>query len=95
MRELMKAAEKAENARHRTEKKQRHEQFKFDFKTLNNDIKIAESAYAQTPTQANLDALNQLKAQRVKLKNEQKKWQDLDKYIDEQKKKLEGKEQNI
>lgn len=67
------------------------QQFKFDFKTLNEDIKTAEYTYATTPNQANLDSLNQLKAERVRLKNEQKKWQDLDKYIDEQKKKLEGK----
>jgi hypothetical protein len=68
------------------------QQFKFDFKTLNNDIKQKEQDYANNPNQTNLDALNKLKAQRVKMKNEQKKWQDLDKYIEEQKKKLEGKE---
>ena len=68
------------------------QQFKFDFKKLNQDIKNAEDIYANTPSQQNLDSLNQLKSERVRLKNEQKKWQDLDKYIEEQKKKLEGKE---
>ncbi len=68
------------------------QQFKFDFKELNKEIKDAEDTYANTPNPQNLKKLTDLKAKRVKLKNEQKKWQDLDKYIEEQKKKLEGKE---
>jgi hypothetical protein len=68
------------------------QQFKFDFKTLNTKIKQAEEDYAISPTQINYEKMLKLKEERVKLKNEQKKWQDLDKYIEEQKKKLEGKE---
>jgi hypothetical protein len=68
------------------------QQFKFDFKKLNEEIKIAEQKYAATPDDTTWEAVVALKNKRVTLKNEQKKWQDLDKYIDEQKKKLEGKE---
>lgn len=68
------------------------QQFKFNFKDLNKDIKDAEDKYAQNPDDTNWQAVVKLKDKLVQMKNEQKKWQDLDKYIDEQKKKLEGKE---